>query len=85
MYSVLNCHNVANHIEFYLGRLWFNVASTGNAADGFRRDNMRWRGLDSSGSGQGQLKSSFESCNEPTGSIKCWETIEWHHNWWPLE
>jgi hypothetical protein len=21
----------------------------------------------------------------PSGSIKCWETIEWIHNWWPLE
>jgi hypothetical protein len=20
-----------------------------------------------------------------TGSIKCWEPIEWLHNWWPLE
>jgi hypothetical protein len=19
------------------------------------------------------------------GSMKCWETIEWPHNWWPLE
>jgi hypothetical protein len=19
------------------------------------------------------------------GSIKCWETVEWLHNWWPLE
>jgi hypothetical protein len=22
---------------------------------------------------------------EPSGSIKCWETIKWLHNWWPLE
>jgi hypothetical protein len=33
MYSVLNCHNVAKHIEFYLGQLWFNVTSTYKAAD----------------------------------------------------
>jgi hypothetical protein len=31
MHSVLNCHNVAKHIEFYLGQLLFNVTSTGNA------------------------------------------------------
>jgi hypothetical protein len=23
--------------------------------------------------------------NEPSGSIKCWETTEWPHNLWPLE
>jgi hypothetical protein len=23
--------------------------------------------------------------NEPSGSIKCWETTEWLRNWWPLE
>jgi hypothetical protein len=22
---------------------------------------------------------------EPSGSIKCWETIEWLHNWRPLD
>jgi hypothetical protein len=31
MHSVLNCHNVAKHTEFYLGQLRFNVTSTGNA------------------------------------------------------
>jgi transposase len=23
--------------------------------------------------------------NEPSGFIKCCETIKWLHNWWPLE
>jgi hypothetical protein len=23
--------------------------------------------------------------NEPSDSIKCWETIDWLHNLWPLE
>jgi hypothetical protein len=31
----------------------------------------------------------WESCcecgNEPSGSIKCWETTGWLHNLWPLE
>jgi hypothetical protein len=31
MYSVLNCHNVAEHTEFYLGKLRFNLTATGNA------------------------------------------------------
>jgi hypothetical protein len=30
MYSVLNCYNVAQHPEFYLGQLRLNVTSTGN-------------------------------------------------------
>jgi hypothetical protein len=28
--------------------------------------------------------SSSECGNEPLGCIKCWETIEWLHNWWAL-
>jgi hypothetical protein len=31
LYSVLNCHNVAKHTEFYLKQLRFNVPSTGIA------------------------------------------------------
>jgi hypothetical protein len=31
MYSILNCHNVAKHAEFYLAWLRFHVSSTGNA------------------------------------------------------
>jgi hypothetical protein len=31
------------------------------------------------------LESSCELGNEPSGSIKCWEAIEWLHNLWPLE
>jgi hypothetical protein len=23
--------------------------------------------------------------NETSGSLKCWEVLEWLHNWWPLE
>jgi hypothetical protein len=38
-----------------------------------------------SGSEQEQVESSCECGNEPSGSIKRWETIEWLHNWWALE
>jgi hypothetical protein len=31
MYSVLNYHNVAKYIEFYLGYIRFNATSTSNA------------------------------------------------------
>jgi hypothetical protein len=31
------------------------------------------------------VESSCELGNEPSGSIKCWETIERLHNLWPLE
>jgi hypothetical protein len=30
------------------------------------------------------VESSCECSNEPSGSIKFWETIEWLHNWWAL-
>jgi hypothetical protein len=42
-------------------------------------------GLDWSGSGYEEVESSCEFVIEPSGSIKCWETIEWPNNWWPLE
>jgi hypothetical protein len=37
---------------------------------------MGYDGLDSSGSGKGLLKSSFEYGNETSGSMKCWEILE---------
>jgi hypothetical protein len=39
---------------------------------GVAKDRNRWR-------------AHVEFGVEPSGSIKCWETIEWHNNWWPLE
>jgi hypothetical protein len=41
---------------------------------------MRWCGLDRSGSGQGLVERSSECGNEPSGSIKRWEVLEWLHN-----
>jgi hypothetical protein len=38
---------------------------------GLAQDRERWRAL--------------ECSNEPSGSIKCWETTEWLHILWPLE
>jgi hypothetical protein len=32
------------------------------------RERMGWYGLNRSG-------------NEPSGSIECWEVVEWLHNW----
>jgi hypothetical protein len=37
---------------------------------------MGWYGLDCSGSGYGPVEGSCEYCNEPSGSIKCWEVLE---------
>jgi hypothetical protein len=48
-------------------------------------DSIGCCGLDWSGSGQVQVESSCECGNEPSGSIKCWESTEWLHNLWPLE
>jgi hypothetical protein len=45
-----------------------------------------WGGVDWIGLAQDWDKQRARECgNEPVGSIKYWETIEWIHNWWPLE
>jgi hypothetical protein len=31
------------------------------------------------------VEGSCEHGNEPSGSIKCWEVLEWLHNWWLLK
>jgi hypothetical protein len=31
------------------------------------------------------LEGSCEHGNKPSGFIKCWEFLEWLHNWRPLE
>jgi hypothetical protein len=57
--------------------------------DNIRMDlvEVRWGDVDWIGLAQDRNKwtalSEFDS--EPSGSIKCWETIEWPHNWWPPE
>jgi hypothetical protein len=42
---------------------------------------MGWYGLNQSGSGYGPMEGSCEHGNEPSGSIKHWEVLEWLHNW----
>jgi hypothetical protein len=42
------------------------------------RDRIECCGLDWSGSGYVQVESSCERGNEPSGSIKCWESTEWY-------
>jgi hypothetical protein len=45
-----------------------------------------WGGVDWIGLAEDRVKwRALEGSNKPSGSIKCWETIEWLHNWWPLE
>jgi hypothetical protein len=49
---------------------------------------LEWGGVDWIGLAQDRDKwreGSCESGNEPSGSIKWWEVLEWLHNWWPLE
>jgi hypothetical protein len=50
-----------------------------------KRDMMGWYGLDWSRIGYGQVESSYEIGNEPTGSIKYWVVLEWMYNRWPVE
>jgi hypothetical protein len=35
--------------------------------------------------GEWRVESSSEFGIEPSGSMKCWETIEWPNIQWPLE
>jgi hypothetical protein len=42
-----------------------------------------WTGLFLLRTGTGE--DSCECGDESSGSIKCWKSIEWLHNWWPLE
>jgi hypothetical protein len=42
---------------------------------------MVWYGLGRSGSGSGPVEGSCEPGNEPSGSVKWWEVLEWMHNW----
>jgi hypothetical protein len=65
----------------YAAKKWYFFA----AYVGYFRDRIECCGMDWSGSGYVQLESSCELGNEPSGSIKCWETTEWLHNLWPLE
>jgi hypothetical protein len=44
---------------------------------------VSWTGLVWLRIGTGE--SSCERGNEPSGCIKCWETFEWLHSWWPVE
>jgi hypothetical protein len=39
---------------------------------------MDWVGL---AHGRGEVEGSFESGNEPFGSITFWEVLEWVHYW----
>jgi hypothetical protein len=41
-------------------------------------DGMDWIDL---AQGRDQWEGSCEDGNEPSGSIKCWEFLEWLHNW----
>jgi hypothetical protein len=53
----------------------------GNIKIDFREDRMGWYGLDRCGSGQGPVEGSCEHGDEPSGSINCWEVLEWLDNW----
>jgi hypothetical protein len=61
---------------------------------------MGWCGVEWSGSRQGQVDSSCERVNEPSGSINCWEllsacttggvssaqlTFIAHKTYWPMD
>jgi hypothetical protein len=46
---------------------------------------IEWGGVDWIGLAQDKDKRRTCECgNEFLGSIKCWKTIEWLHNWWPV-
>jgi hypothetical protein len=43
-----------------------------------------WGDVDWIGLAQDRCRSC-EFGIKPSGSIKCWDTIEWPNNWWPFE
>jgi hypothetical protein len=45
---------------------------------------MGWCRLDWHGSGQGPVEISCEYGIKPSGSMKCWEVLEWLPNEWLL-
>ena len=45
--------------------------------DGYSGSRMWGYGLDRPGSGYGQVAGTCACCNEPSGSIKCEEFIDW--------
>jgi hypothetical protein len=45
-------------------------------------DGMYWTDL---AQNRDQWRESCEHGNEPSRSIKCWEVLEWLHNWWLLK
>jgi hypothetical protein len=48
-------------------------------------DRMEWYALDLSGPGLGPVEGSCEHGNEPSGSITCWEILEWLSDWQLIE
>jgi hypothetical protein len=55
--------------------MWVDNTTMDLGEIGFRRGGA----LELSGSGQSQVQTSCKYGNEPSGSIKCWEVLEWLH------
>jgi hypothetical protein len=45
------------------------------------KNGMRGYALDSADSGYGPMAFYYEYVNESSGSIKCWEVIQWLNNY----
>jgi len=74
--------------EVYTGFRWGNLRETAHLEDSgvdgriilrwiFRKWDVWKYGLDRAGSGQGQVAGTCECGNEPSGSIKCEEFLDW--------
>jgi hypothetical protein len=42
---------------------------------------IEWDGVDWIDLAQGPVKGSSQDGDEQLGSLKCWEVLEWLHNW----
>jgi hypothetical protein len=64
------------------------LVGTTEGKKSLERPNRRWVDnikMDLGDIGWGGMDWICLTEDEPSGSIKFWETIEWFHNWWPLE
>jgi hypothetical protein len=79
--DVMICNNESNTVANNLQpKLLMNFRNKSRWVD---LREIGWGGMDwiDLAQDRDQWEGSCEQGNEPSGSIKCWEVLEWLHNW----